>query len=495
MIKGTTTIELFDTQGNKTQSYKKDNFATDLIAKAIEYGVGDFIVPANSYWDPDSTINQRLSNRTVPIIASHINLLSTYGGLLIFKDELRGDASSTIAPTMPFAVAGGNYANTIADRGSLNTVETVDLYNSNSKVIGKRFVWDFLTHQANGTFRSLALTDINSGNQYYRLNSCVNLNMTTEAGNCFYPSYGLYNTNTWYTSIPSDNVTKYALTRIGKNLNFFRPLLDATGYERTYKDSVAIPGNSNFIENINTRTVTFEGYTGCYYLHCIEDYVYTIMINTNTNKQTLLKISQDTDTIIETTELNIEGDVVIKMFSICGNKLIYGDIHPKTKATWTRLKTDAVPSYIKNVTKAYIYSPYYYFISMNTYNLTDKTVDPDPLYIPMINASTDSYVYITSKLLMFKDGNGEFTSYFSNATYIRNNATEIYIHSDSFAYNSFCQPFNGLPIGIGLVYQSGSGCTVTSLYHTLLTINNLEAPITKTEANTMKITYEVRWGE
>ena len=160
MLKGNTKIQLFDfVSGKEVQRVEKHNMITNAITKLVSPPL-DYLMNSNlSYYT--------CLNACMP--------LSTNGlaGILLWQDPIEENAD-IVVPNFENKLigrAGSTYSGTNRYRGSLNTNESGDITN------GKRFVWDFGTDKANGTISAVSLTSLAGGN--------CSIGAATDENDCF----------------------------------------------------------------------------------------------------------------------------------------------------------------------------------------------------------------------------------------------------------------------------------------------------------------------
>ena len=146
-LKGVTTIELTDVNTGKTKVVKKENMVTNAISKLVN-NRGKFQVPLLSkdffsYAGP-------FSNKRIVEYA--------FGGLMAFDTPLNDDPDDYSIPSNANCIC---YGTDISNSGSNNMLGSYNTHESGIQEDGSmRFVWDFQTNQANGTFSSVCLVPL-----------------------------------------------------------------------------------------------------------------------------------------------------------------------------------------------------------------------------------------------------------------------------------------------------------------------------------------------
>jgi hypothetical protein len=147
MFKGKSTIELFDgITGKKKEERKDDNMVTNAIQNLFSYSneMLVFGVPLND-----------VLARVTPLYPQYLR------GILLWDNIISEDVNNVLPPPGIGCVghAGSTYSGANIFRGTLNENETVVSAN------GVKMVWDFGTDKANGTIRSVSLTSASGGDK------------------------------------------------------------------------------------------------------------------------------------------------------------------------------------------------------------------------------------------------------------------------------------------------------------------------------------------
>ena len=147
-LKGVCEITLSDSSGKVVQKTRDENMVTNALQKFLSFSATELY----SSGTPASNVNY-----------IRANLANMFGGVLLFDETLEENPDMLYPPANAHNVghAGGSYSGNNTFRGTLNTVETEKLVN------GYKFVWDFPTSAANGTIKSVALTNVWGGNIGY----------------------------------------------------------------------------------------------------------------------------------------------------------------------------------------------------------------------------------------------------------------------------------------------------------------------------------------
>lgn len=157
IIKGRTTIQLFDKETNELVHESVDeNIVTDAVANIVSLSGKDFVKGHRG-----GAYNPSFYH------LSHITPVATqlFGGILLFANNI-DESQDTIFPpvgSIPVGNAGSPYAGANPYRGSYNQAES-GVISSGTQPIGYRHVWDFNTDRANGTINCICLTSVLGGN-------------------------------------------------------------------------------------------------------------------------------------------------------------------------------------------------------------------------------------------------------------------------------------------------------------------------------------------
>lgn len=156
MLNGRTIIELTDVKTGVTEKIEKTNMVTNAINSYYKdnlLGLNDYNPNRVSvYFEKYGKFNSSSSNSN-----GTYSLLGTLiGGVLCYSSPLEENVDNFYAPLTNELIACANIEqntyNELTRRGSFNAIE------SGETEKGYKFVWDFATHQGNGTISSLGLT-------------------------------------------------------------------------------------------------------------------------------------------------------------------------------------------------------------------------------------------------------------------------------------------------------------------------------------------------
>lgn len=155
MIKGKSTIQLFSA---KTGKLEHEEVNTNIVTKAIE----DIL----NYNDPYG-LGVRRTKTYFPQKTLHPFTTTAFGGVFLWNENITEDPNITMPPDgiLETGHAGGQYSGKNQYRGTYNANESGSMSEEGRK--GYRHVWDFGTDKANGTIKCLSLTSALGGNLGY----------------------------------------------------------------------------------------------------------------------------------------------------------------------------------------------------------------------------------------------------------------------------------------------------------------------------------------
>lgn len=459
MLKGTTRIELTDVNTGEVETYENHNMVTNALR--------DVLKPLGLCKRPS-----RFLSEFTPYCEKLL------GGILCFDTEIPENADNYYPPanaTLIGCAAYGvqnNTKNTF--RGGFNQTES----EINLKDRYVKYVYDFATSQANGTIASVCLTHKNGGFTSY---GSKNINYNRD-----YPLM---------QSIAEDS------------LQYVHP--DRTGASTSSKYSGMTMGKTELIFVIDR-----EKDCAFYFKFMDNKHIHITKRRTFLKTVSILDNVYNTKPLIEeievpelSTELRIgywgyNYDPATDCLYICTHKDYRVD--PNTSYLVTEIKMDTwkVKQYeVTNTTDKYLRSD----------NNWQMFVTDGYLYVKGYDSPYKLYkIQITNpaNVVKFKRTNASSVNglpkfvingriYYENENeqlLIANTATNEIMPPEAqslfnSSYNVNVTPVRNEP----LIYFADYGTRSTSGWHMmcnyLATINNLDAPVTKTADKTMKITY------
>lgn len=472
MLKGKTTIQLFDAgSGEMVLEQRDENLVTDaldVIANSkdklglLKWWREIASVPGSIY----DYVTEHII--TTPAFAMMPLAERALGGVLLWNENIREDPSVTVPPAgvQELGHAGGEYAGADLYRGSYNINESGAISG------GWRHVWDFDTDKANGTIKCISLTSRHGGNVGYH-------------GSFEEDRYPLFN----HCYFHSDN--KYTPTTYSNHSIKFNGENDLGSILYMKKDS---GGGLRLLKRSSTKMwyLTTSDFSGV---------SLTMTAPTVTEREELpITLRNDYSTVYV-----YQGK--IHEVSATESKIYHRTYDLNTGAQLSSEEINLPFSFNTGVYNAAIYrgGNYYCFDQSKAELVTldgqgaeqSRVTVPEfsYLYTPITDENTGNIImpiafdrenYSTPCIIR---PDGSFTvlgnsAYFTvqhTAIPYSNNVASQFIKTDDM--NS---PF---------LYFSDAGYStnVIPLVNTayLATINNLQTPIVKTSAQTMKITYEI----
>ncbi len=429
MIKGKSTIQLFNAaSGAEELRITNENMVTNAMTNALNLPIEYTL----------QTRYQDLSNWVLPLQTNGM------GGILLWDKMLPENPDLIFPPAdvRNIGYAGGEYSGTNQYRGTLNTSESGEIAN------GYRSVWDFSTDKANGEIYSLSLTSREGGNTGLYYNSNDNLRATALKNNITYngPSgysaagvlnhdnYAAYRCygNTLYLAYAHCHNTKNI--KVGDALN----VTPVVYLEKTIEFTLNQNRTPKVLSLPNKPTIycfTMLGTNSVWFAEI--DYSISSLIQ---EQVAVLKLPDDYSSVMDVIGTNDDGIYVTLYLSEGGST-------PYTVGLF-----DFSGNFVKRVT---------------------------PLSFGLNQIG--SMCYCANRWWFYAGG-----TYYSvnNGECMRSD----YNPNNFYAYN------NGdiSPFFIAQTARATYSECALWIYHPYLaTINNLATPVTKTNAQTMKITYEI----
>ena len=477
-LKGRTLIELQDKDGN-IKTYKDNNMVTNAFTDVLR-------IMANTSTTGSLLTTERyalaeLSNRFNGVF--NTTDLNRWG-VRLFEEPLEEDADKYFIHRPHLAYA--NETTSMEEKkGVFNTLSSKFLTNDIGQTIGIRLVWDFSTNVANGKISCISLTpSINTYNS-----NRYNLRLNTLCTDTPMAHNGVF---TW--GVPENSRRELSYTKEGI------PIKVKNNTIYFYKNTQPTISHLGWYEKSDIYDkVVLDNYIDLFKVYDLENYYLTLGKNTETQKYELIKLNKETYEIDET---RLIGNFDLK------NQFDYSIVGVKSDT-------------LEDLTNVLYFSNLVYTSSSTNrgilYSINLKTLERKDVYW----GSSTNYAYYNSHCFSpMLDENGDIST---KVTINRGGSSYCYVASGTFKLNEskddcvLCDSFNingmssGLPIMSGINFGLKPIFTTIEPYgssnisyhktnvgydhNTVFTINNLETPITKTEDNTMKITYELTWGE
>lgn len=480
MIKGKTTIQLFDAATNQLESeYTSENMLTDAVQNILN------VKPELTFLAGDI---RNVWNHTLPITKEML------GGIMLWRDRM-AENGSNILPSISakmIGMAGGAYANETTYRGSYNLNESCELEN------GFRHVWDFGTDKANGTFSCVTLTSKKGGecgwvgsedsqglfSSIYYFNQEFNSNLSSddesmsalfasaipttssnlpEGVKHFEKNYhlGRYAENEFYSLSISTSRNEFGILKI------ITPNSDKISINDVYAKK-----NHGCKYEFTSLAEIVTGYSYLYSYTIQSDGSFIIVVSLTSTNLVLKRINPVTAEVIETITLNTSG--IFSTYNSVTNMKLY------------KFDSKYVLIIDNNHTN---YNCIYFFDESGDFL---QIVDMKSTYGVGEVSTRNSYLFenrlfinlANCTVIVFNASMNDF--YITRIGLIRYNSVIIYDYKKNYPYVLVDVRNDGSS------YNSGaSSCGYQLLNPYLGTINNLDNPITKTPAQTMKITYDL----
>lgn len=439
-MKGHAKIELTDVNTGRVKTFEHDNLITNAVKNYLSP------IVANGH------MSQPYSAKCTSIIQR------LFGGLFLFDTALEESVDNTIPPYGVECVGRGSniaYNGEDTNLGSFNDAESVLSGDS------VKFVWDFSTSQGNGTIASLALTNFSAGRNGLGqdvydstiasddLITFINASKNTNAAfscssySTYYTTYTKNVLHRFYYNTFSYGSSDHFLTsgkiKIRKE---YRSIESVILNDLSYEDiEITVPDEIlNYYSSVNG--ITFSAVGKYVYIHITSGGGY---------------IASDTSTYILKIDLDDYSTETIKFTNKTGVGLY-------------------------NAIK--IMDGYIYAIERDDTTKVYKINIDDNSDITEIAGVSGNYVTVGGKIT-----NDILAT--NNKSYVFDLSQNKFRRVAGCAFSS-TYIFSYEPDMEHLLYAvTGTDPSVYMLKNTyyLATINNLSSPVTKTSAQTMKVTY------
>jgi len=476
MLKGKTEIQLTDVNTGYTQYYYDENMVTNALSDIFTLNTAtstEFLMGADSN---TSGFGGSLYSTAL-------------SGILLFDSKLDEDATNYFAPADVKLVGCGVYNNetTSSDtaRGIYNTTESsVSTSNKTAK-----YVYDFTTTQCNGSIKSVCLTSDYGGYSSYGNESldttissallykpaCVRRVTTDNYGE--YVLFWDYDVDVCVTAqltVPSSGSLTLTLRKRDakfKNVSVFTN--NSTYGEVLSSNAITVSGYYGYATNSSSGTYTpnvmYDEYANLIYFVCNTSNSTSI---SSSGSITLLTISPNDFSYTSSTITNNTGNILYTYYSLAVyNGYIYWMSTDRTLVYKILLSDSSVSATISDVTlSSYACSSDCFIKDGKIYVMSSKYNYQSnyPCYA-VIDTELETIQYTPLR----NDVSGSYTYYYTGVK---------------------SAPILGKPwlYWYGLNFNSGC-CTGTFVVWSnyLATINNLSDTLTKTNSQTMKITYTI----
>lgn len=455
-FKGRTKIELFE-NGEKVAEHIDENMQTNFINNVFNRSRINTI-GENGY---------KMLYDNMPI---YDKLL---GGLLLYADAVDEDADNILVSVSNECIghAGSAYSGTNKRRGSYNANES-GFIDSEKHWLGYRHVWDFGTDKANGVISCACLTSKIGGNSGYG----GGISYTSNENNAFVEAYTRGISGVVYNSGITDSrlfryigcingVNKFAYIKDANTLVILEVKIDEMNIGLA--DSVE---SARFAFNFNNVNKAYPNIA----IHSVA----MPFSQSNSNQLSMFVNCDDLFVVNQTTDSTFSYAI------LDATSRTFGEVQSRTVS----------PQYKNGQINNLVYANGYWFgRSINdkivkysesggqgeefeTFAFTyasAQQIGEDVAFIETSSSNSNSYLYavncVNPELTMLKMNNSISGAW---SEQVRDNVMlliDINVDYNQFSFDVRCARL--------------SGC--------MATINNLATPITKTSAQTMKITYEI----
>ena len=477
MIKGKTTIELFNAEtGALEASYEDENLVTNAVAYLMNI---------------EAASGESLNTNVFPLATMAL------GGLLLFDGELEESADNVHFPTKDVhlvAYASTNVNASDPNRGSFNSLE------SGARDGGYVSVWDFGTSQANGIIKSAARTHQWSAQDPIRYYEGA-AGRTTRSGN---PSNDTY----WYP-IRYDGEYLYMLKYNGSNhemreYRVRKPMLrmkvaDYSGRVEEYEPVSTFDTTACQFEYISdssggTRTVTFYADSPKYYFDGNDGFYYCCYAGYDATKESGFVFNWFTinygDGSYKKSELH---QITLQAKAYC-NVSSYSEYDKTQKKYITRYANYMAGASVVRINNGYMYLIASSRKSILRINLKNPA---DQVSIKVIEDGSSDYI-VDLQQINLRNGGVFFTIYhYTTDGYQYRNGLmyqdgTVFLHNFAGTNNNSDWYNDVLVNGAELErfgYYSDLSVRRGFIANYLGTINNLTSPIEKNASQTMKVTY------
>ena len=469
MLKGKSKIELFDAAtGAKLLEQRDSNMVTNALDTIINCKDKLGLLK----WWRETVVSPDVTEHI--IVSPGFAMMPLYkralGGVLLWDSNITEDPSIVIPPSKVKEVghAGNAYSGTDVYRGSYNDNESGEIDG------GWRHVWDFDTDKANGTVKCLSLTSRHGGNIGYH--SCFEGDLYPLYNHCYFHSENKYT--------PASSIHAVSIAQDSEKGAVIHIKSMGDGTLRVYKKSFT---NVWYLKVPDPNKVTLLSdqltYTEKVPLFTISDQRAAIYVY----KGQIHEISQLSTTQLQHRIFSLEGAQISSRtislpFSFRSttyyNPAFFRDDYyycvPRNDTDM--IKLDSQGQEVGRIALLTNYMDQVRTISINDYN------GDVILGLKLNSTSVDSFY--TSYVL---DSSDEVHA----VSYGNNGCVTNLSTSTSIPYSQYINMED--PNSPFIYFSNADNGDIIPLVNTgyLATINNLKAPIVKTPAQTMKITYEI----
>lgn len=443
MLIGKAKIELTDVRTGKKKTVEHKNMITNAIGQILSVRVGDAVCSTSNF---------------MPLYSKGL------GGLLLFPKSLDENSNNIIAPldNEPIGYASDDVNSTTnTRRGSRNLTESLEV------VGGFQFVWDFASSQGNGTISALSLTHVDGGKNY------INSVTTNTTGFQYLSRAGHSN--------PETNASSPVHAAV--ELDYDNSCIYSIYYESSRSSLVVVKSYFPFSKIIGVKNSARGGVI-----------LETHNINSSlfTNTQGRFFDGKDGYWYGFATSGNSSGSAVVSWIKISKSDYSF------TEGTWTLTETYLTSS--GNTTISDGASGLGAVVYMNG-KLYALNYTKNGIYIIDFETPTSiEYVPFGANVAGAKNFLHSYGGYIISRNVRFNPATKEVTVSSSYSSSTidsnlyYNQPSEFFTVGNVVIGISAPAVSLFFRTPYLGTICNLDTPVTKTPAETMKITYTLTDG-
>lgn len=486
MLKGCAKIELTNKETGEKSVIEENNMVTNGFSQFFKSFFGNMPARSKEFHGSSDTYMGE----------------SFFGGLMLFDKTLEEDADNLIIPADVNCVG---YGSALANNSTNLKCGTFNKTESEIKDGTFKFVWDFATNQANGLISSLSLVPRVAGilgwnTTLEEYSNDVNTNNRFGFGEFIKPTCDmilyfdddyLYCVKNYNLSFDVSHAGEH-ISRTGKMvIQKFRmsnrifgltTTLNSSGYvysKNILEEEIEIEVPSDFLETPLSDT---------YFLQmCNYDNGYIYLIMEHKTKNSKFTFQKNSSLKICRIDIN---DYSTKVFTVTNNSdnVTWGyDYMQNVNSAQHSLRVVNG----KMIITAYDSKEMKMIVDIeNPLDAKPITIDGETNLTMSLGCCFDKYIFTSYRRAMH-----EIYSYVINTEtghgYVLNTLGYGTFFSSTYAYNASVSYSGAAPHKDNPFYKISNEDFFTMIPYVLMTINNLSTPITKTSAQTMKITYTI----
>lgn len=403
---------------------------------------------------------------------------SNYGILLFSTEHPSSDFVMIGDSVEGMAYASEATADTNALLGTLNQSECVDLKNDSQTIIGKRLVWDFPTGTANYEIKSIGFV-----NNYFKKAS----SLPTAHRAIWTNTVNLQKKEENYHLV--SNSTPATPMIYSYDCNGFLMYVKDGLIKRRNRTNVIVADNSFSIDEGLDESHEVSGFCVTHKVLHLKNDTYRCLATSEASDYYHLLVLDESFNVTQQTELTglSKSSETFLDWGLCGDYLLL-NYH------------------------LYLTSSLY-----KSYRLTTHQLNTITSSVGVDSANSSSNSFCQKSINTYEDINGRFVADISRQT--TSTSTSSSYHSGRYtalsqneegelvydrftrtSSTSYCIPIYNIGTTPLCVYVSGNSgeyqhISLDFAPRTCFKMYRLDTPITKTEANTLKVTVDLVWGE